>query len=519
MNELDSSITEDMGNGSGYHPFASVYETSQSEYEDITGMSDDRRADLVETLKDGIEKIRHGKTLDNPETLLDTMLILGHLKEPSAFPWLLALADVDPIDFDDLFGEYFLHEDWPRLLVATAHGKWDEIEKRIRQPEFDEHVPALLQATASMVFDDQVPRERVVLFFQNHFNDVIKGHMASEEHLAKWVNAASKLWPGECLEEIKELYGMDLIDTQYIDIDSVLIDFNKGIEECFGSQHKKYKHAPFVIISDEEQKRQEKICKEKASQTMLKVLKKLRSIDESEFQPTDEPAMSRIGRNDPCPCGSGNKFKKCCLNSKPEGKMKVRLENFKISWDAIDTPLRTEEDQEFMETTFWKMKTEPQSCIEPLIEMIEKYPDDPAPYNYLYACYRILGKNFEAHEILLKTLELFPDYLFAQVEYAAYLLRRGDYEKVPGLFKNCYTLKQLYPERDVFHISEVMAFYFIFGEYYLKIGNIDQAKIYLSMLEDVDSDREQTKVLREEIVTHCKQKHLNKLITQEKSHV
>ncbi|NQT67029.1 MAG: SEC-C domain-containing protein [Actinobacteria bacterium] len=22
--------------------------------------------------------------------------------------------------------------------------------------------------------------------------------------------------------------------------------------------------------------------------------------------------MSRVGRNDPCPCGSGKKYKKCC---------------------------------------------------------------------------------------------------------------------------------------------------------------------------------------------------------------
>ena len=23
----------------------------------------------------------------------------------------------------------------------------------------------------------------------------------------------------------------------------------------------------------------------------------------------------KIGRNDPCPCGSGKKYKKCCLNT------------------------------------------------------------------------------------------------------------------------------------------------------------------------------------------------------------
>jgi uncharacterized protein YecA (UPF0149 family) len=27
--------------------------------------------------------------------------------------------------------------------------------------------------------------------------------------------------------------------------------------------------------------------------------------------PTSQPS-SKIGRNDPCPCGSGKKFKKCC---------------------------------------------------------------------------------------------------------------------------------------------------------------------------------------------------------------
>ena len=26
------------------------------------------------------------------------------------------------------------------------------------------------------------------------------------------------------------------------------------------------------------------------------------------------PALERIGRNDPCPCGSGLKYKKCCLD-------------------------------------------------------------------------------------------------------------------------------------------------------------------------------------------------------------
>nr|WP_279600031.1 SEC-C metal-binding domain-containing protein [Bacillus sp. B19-2] len=29
----------------------------------------------------------------------------------------------------------------------------------------------------------------------------------------------------------------------------------------------------------------------------------------------DFKSRKAIGRNDPCPCGSGKKYKKCCLNS------------------------------------------------------------------------------------------------------------------------------------------------------------------------------------------------------------
>ncbi|MED4986482.1 SEC-C metal-binding domain-containing protein, partial [Geobacillus stearothermophilus] len=29
-----------------------------------------------------------------------------------------------------------------------------------------------------------------------------------------------------------------------------------------------------------------------------------------------------IGRNDPCPCGSGKKYKKCCMNKQQEREIK-----------------------------------------------------------------------------------------------------------------------------------------------------------------------------------------------------
>ena len=35
--------------------------------------------------------------------------------------------------------------------------------------------------------------------------------------------------------------------------------------------------------------------------------------------------MTQIGRNDPCPCGSGKKYKKCCLNRDREQAQQPRI--------------------------------------------------------------------------------------------------------------------------------------------------------------------------------------------------
>lgn len=42
--------------------------------------------------------------------------------------------------------------------------------------------------------------------------------------------------------------------------------------------------------------------------------------DESEINPKSPPvAVKRVGRNEPCPCGSGKKHKKCCGGPTPPG--------------------------------------------------------------------------------------------------------------------------------------------------------------------------------------------------------
>ncbi|MCK4473968.1 preprotein translocase subunit SecA [Candidatus Parcubacteria bacterium] len=48
------------------------------------------------------------------------------------------------------------------------------------------------------------------------------------------------------------------------------------------------------------------------AQTILRVKLTAQPVQQPVQQPIQQPGAAKVGRNDPCPCGSGKKYKKCC---------------------------------------------------------------------------------------------------------------------------------------------------------------------------------------------------------------
>ena len=69
---------------------------------------------------------------------------------------------------------------------------------------------------------------------------------------------------------------------------------------------------------------------------------------------------TKVGRNDPCPCGSGKKFKKCCMARKPSGAVSLKDEYFRKHKVKLKGP----EDVE-------KIRTAGKLVVDTL-EMVEK---------------------------------------------------------------------------------------------------------------------------------------------------
>nr|WP_157247318.1 hypothetical protein [Pedobacter panaciterrae] len=78
--------------------------------------------------------------------------------------------------------------------------------------------------------------------------------------------------------------------------------------------------------------------------------------------------------------------------------------------------------------------------------------------------------------------KLFPDYLFAKVSYANMLIDAGEIVRAIEVFQHKTDLNQLYPERKVFHFTEVASYFGTLCRYYTAMDNINLADAYMHFL-------------------------------------
>ena len=162
---------------------------------------------------------------------------------------------------------------------------------------------------------------------------------------------------------------------------------------------------------------------------------------------------------------------------------------------SSDGPKMPPELEDKMVKLYYKAQSQPEEALEDLIKLKAKYPSSPQIYNMIGGIYSKLGKSEKANEIAKENYEANPNYLFAKINFANTLLSTGQYEKIPEIFGQRLDLKLLYPDRDTFHISEVLGFLGIIGPYLVLVGDRSLARNCLSVLKRIDPDHPQTQRL------------------------
>jgi|ERR1017187_37981 hypothetical protein len=127
-----------------------------------------------------------------------------------------------------------------------------------------------------------------------------------------------------------------------------------------------------------------------------------------------------------------------------------------------------------------------------LNELIVKYPQAPNLKNYLSVAYSVRDDNEKAYEINDWILKEHPDYLFGKINKAKQYLDDNTPEKVPEILGEAMELNLLYPDRNVFHISEITQYYKMAVRYYTAINDMKSAEKRYEFLEKIAPESEDT---------------------------
>ena len=110
---------------------------------------------------------------------------------------------------------------------------------------------------------------------------------------------------------VREVFDQGLIPKEYCDFSHFLEDLEATLNGDVSSANRRYHKTLITNAIDE-------LSKWNRSSEEFLVQQKAHKIDNvSRVAPWTEALSTtpeKVGRNDPCPCGSGKKFKKCCLH-------------------------------------------------------------------------------------------------------------------------------------------------------------------------------------------------------------
>lgn len=129
------------------------------------------------------------------------------------------------------------------------------------------------------------------------------------------VSICTQIHATELREEIEAGFKANAFDEFHVDLSFVEEQFSMSKEVVLGNFQK---NEYYQYIEDPSKNMEKWPCFQELDESEDYELDDYDDYDDS-FTTYQEPYIRvepKIGRNDPCKCGSGKKYKKCCLGNK-----------------------------------------------------------------------------------------------------------------------------------------------------------------------------------------------------------
>ena len=232
--------------------------------------------------------------------------LLAEWEEGDAFETVLECFAVD-----DRYGGYelgdLITEDGPAILAALCRGDLEALERFTERKDISGWARgAAFKAMVALVLWGKVPRKNVV----TRFAWIFRRKPFSREDAITWTqltDAAFELHPVELMDEIRPLFRQGIVDPVMTTLDEFEREVKRDRATCLRRNSEGFRPITDTARSISYWGRWNESSAKRSSNTAYA----------SSSKSTASPVVThstgqKVGRNDPCPCGVGRKYKQCC---------------------------------------------------------------------------------------------------------------------------------------------------------------------------------------------------------------
>ena len=237
--------------------------------------------------------------------------LLGEFRETRSFRPLMDLLRFDPITLEKVLGDATT-EDLPKLVISLYDGEFARLKAVIDDSEADEFVRwSLMTAFGYLAWEGRIDREEAAAYLAACYRDLRP--RTTNSVWTGWQEAIAILALRDLVPLVEKAFRRCLIDPSHLGFKDFKEDLDLALKGARPEQLKI--GSPVGHFHD---------TVETLSKWQWGAREDFPEFDLGFSDVLETPKSNpwrHVGRNDPCPCGSGKKFKKCCLNTAGSGHL------------------------------------------------------------------------------------------------------------------------------------------------------------------------------------------------------
>ena len=254
---------------------------------------------LINDLENLIKNAKKYENEKYPISALYSMYLLAEFRDERLYPLIIEIINNKEIDEKAFFGD-IITEDLKSIIVSVFNNDFDSLNSIIENKDMNKYIRGALLNCYIYFYDNKMIEKNSL---EKYLRKLIKLYGDNYDMIFDYINdVVINTHMFSMIDDIKTLFRKGLIYIHmrgdYTDFLDDIFDYSNNIDK-FGPIEDTIKSMSWwAWFANSSPKINEQQIENNFNNYILEQKNKL---------------IKKVGRNEPCPCGSGKKYKKCCL--------------------------------------------------------------------------------------------------------------------------------------------------------------------------------------------------------------